>query len=64
MMRLVPVSALLLAACGPSADEVTPPPVTQAETDALEDAASMLDEQRMPVQEARQETRETEGENQ
>ena len=51
MKRFVPVlaiGALALAACNSSADDPGAGPVTQEEAEALEDAASMLDEQRMP----------------
>lgn len=50
MTRLAPLIALpvlLLSACGSSNEQPPAPPVTQEETEALEDAASMLDEQRM-----------------
>ena len=60
--RLVLLPAVVLAACSPSQEGSAPPPVTEAEADALEDAASMLDEQRMPVQEPAGEPEETEGE--
>lgn len=54
MKRLVllPVLApsLVMAACNSSTEGADPGPVTQEEAEALEDAASMLDEQRMPAE--------------
>ena len=41
-----------LAACNSSADQADPGPVTQDEAQALEDAASMLDEERMTEDQA------------
>lgn len=41
-------SVLALAGCNSSTEGADPGPVTQEETEALEDAASMLEEQRMP----------------
>ena len=52
MKRLVLLPALapslFLAACNSSTEGADPGPVTQEEAEALDDAASMLDEQRMP----------------
>ena len=51
MKRLVSLSfvasALAVGGCNSSTDGADPGPVTQEEAEALEDAASMLDEQRM-----------------
>lgn len=44
---LVLVTVLALASCNSAADQADPGPATQDEAQALEDAASMLDEQRM-----------------
>ena len=56
MSRLALLPALApffaLAACSSADDEAGPPPVTQEEAEALEDAASMLDEQRLPAEQA------------
>ena len=53
MKRLVLLPALapslFLAACNSSTEGADPGPVTQEEAEALDDAASMLDEQRMPA---------------
>jgi len=40
-------SVLALAGCNSSTEDADPGPVTQEEAEALEDAASMLEEQRM-----------------
>ncbi|MBX7458466.1 hypothetical protein K3152_09430 [Qipengyuania sp. 1NDH17] len=48
MKRLVLLPVLALAACNSSTEGADPGPVTQEEAEALDDAASMLDEQRMP----------------
>ncbi|MBX7527950.1 hypothetical protein [Qipengyuania vesicularis] len=51
MNRLVLLPAFatmaVLAACNSSTEGVDPGPVTQEEAEALDDAASMLDEQRL-----------------
>ena len=51
MKRLVLLPALapslFLAACNSSTEGADPGPVTQEEAEALDDAASMLDEQRL-----------------
>ncbi len=64
MNRLVPLHAvaltIALAACNSSTEGADPGPVTQEEAEALDDAASMLEEQRMPV--ARPESESSEGE--
>ena len=49
---LVAVTLFALAACNSSADQADPGSVTQDEAQALEDAASMLDEQRMTEDQA------------
>ena len=60
MKRLVllPVLApsLLIAACNSSTEGADPGPVTQEEAEALDDAASMLDEQRMSAETPEPET--------
>ena len=51
MTRIAPPLALALLAlsgCNSSSDDAAPPPITAEEADAVEDAASMLDEQRLP----------------
>ena len=51
MTRLAPplaIALLALAGCNSSSDDTSPTPVTSKEAEALEDAASMLDEQRLP----------------
>lgn len=45
--RLVPIMFLLLAACGPSETDPGPGGVTVGEARALEEAAEMLEEQRL-----------------
>ncbi|MBX7539515.1 hypothetical protein [Qipengyuania sphaerica] len=59
MNRLVLLPALALVACNSSTEGADPGPVTQEEAEALDDAASMLNEQRMvsetPVPEAGEE---------
>ena len=54
MKRLVLLPALapslFLAACNSSTEGADPGPVTQEEAEALDDAASMLDEQRMTAE--------------
>lgn len=65
MNRLAPLIALpvlLLSACGSSSEQPPAPPVTEEETEALEDAASMLDEQRMVEETPEPETAEGESE--
>ena len=47
MKRIVLLPVLALAACNSSTEGADPGAVTQEEAEALEDAASMLDEQRM-----------------
>ena len=62
MKRLVMLPALALAACNSSTEGADPGPVTQEEAEALDDAASMLDEQRMPAETPEPEVQpETEG---
>lgn len=51
MTRLAPplaLALLALAGCNSSSEDAAPAPVTSQEAEALEDAASMLDEQRLP----------------
>ena len=48
MKRLVLLPITALAACNSSTGGADPGAVTQEEAEALEDAASMLDEQRLP----------------
>ena len=49
-MRLIPIfSLLLLAACSRGDEGRTAGGVSQAEADALDDAAEMLDGQRLPA---------------
>ncbi len=49
-MRLIPIALLLLlAACSRGDEGRTAGGVTQAEADALDDAAEMLDSQRLPA---------------
>ena len=45
---LVPLAALLLAGCGSGDDDPGPGGVTVGEARALDEAAEMLDEQRLP----------------
>ena len=49
-LALLPALASIFAltACSSADDDAGPPPVTQEEAEALEDAASMLEEQRLP----------------
>lgn len=46
--------ALALAGCNSSTEGADPGPVTQEEAEALDDAASMLEEQRLPEEAADQ----------
>ena len=66
MNRLAAPLALLgltaLAACNSSPEGADPGPVTQEEAQALEDAASMLDEQRMPAEGTQENSPTTDGE--
>ena len=55
-------SVLTLAGCNSSTDGADPGPVTQEEAEALEDAASMLEEQRMPEETPDPESAPPEGE--
>lgn len=51
MTRLAPslaLTLLALAGCNSSSEDTAPAPVTSQEAEALEDAASMLDERRLP----------------
>ena len=52
MARLGPqlAAALLLAGCGPSETDPGPGGVTVGEARALDEAAEMLDEQRLPTE--------------
>ena len=50
MKRLVLLPMLALGACNSSTEGADPGSVTQEEAEALDDAASMLDEQRMPAE--------------
>ena len=63
MKRLVLLPALapafVLAACNSSTEGADPGAVTQEEAEALEDAASMLDEQRLPDETSAPETEPT-----
>lgn len=66
MNRLAAPLALIglaaLAACNSSTDGADPGPVTEQEAQALEDAASMLDEQRMPAEGTQENSHTTDGE--
>ena len=62
MKRIVLLPVLALAACNSSTEGADPGAVTQEEAEALEDAASMLDEQRMASETPEPETGEEAGE--
>lgn len=48
-MRFAPIFVLLLAACSSGDEGRTAGGVSQAEADALDDAAEMLDQQQLPA---------------
>lgn len=67
MLRLalpLAIAAPALTACGSSAQEDELAPATQEELEALQDAASMLDEQRMPSEGSSAEESQPQGESQ
>lgn len=55
-------SAFALSGCNSSVEDADPGPVTQEEAEALEDAASMLEEQRLPEETSEPEVEPTAGE--
>lgn len=63
-LALLPALATMaaLAACNSSTEGVDPGPVTQEEAEALDDAASMLDEQRMTEEPGEEAGNSSEGE--
>ena len=48
MKRLVPLALVLLAACGQSDSDPGPGGVTVGEAKALDEAAAMIDQRRLP----------------
>ncbi|MGN6500321.1 MAG: hypothetical protein ACTHKM_09250 [Tsuneonella sp.] len=48
MKRLAPLALVLLAACGPSDSDPGPGGVTVGEAKALDEAAAMIDQRRLP----------------
>lgn len=56
------LGASALSACNSATEEADPGPVTQEEAEALDDAASMLDEQRIPEEPPEPEATEAGGE--
>jgi hypothetical protein len=48
MKRIIPAAVLLLAACGQADSDPGPGGVTVGEAKALDEAAQMIDERRLP----------------